>query len=104
MNVRHQSIIYRTTLHALYGQYVVGKAVSISDFIFFQSIAGQRWAYCAEPISLCDREGVSANPRHFHQRLAVELIFGRRGRVRTALILLIHPLYRYLKQSLLRWT
>ncbi len=102
MNVRHQSVIYRKALHTLYGNYVVGKNVSISDFIFFESIAKRCWVYCAEPISRCDRAGVSANPRHFHQRLAVELIFSRRNRVSTALILLAHPFYRFFKRYVLR--
>lgn len=102
MNVRHQSVIYRKALHVLYGNYVVGKNVSISDFIFFQSIAKRRWVYCAEPISRCDRVGVSANPRHFHQRLAVELVFSRRNRVGTALVLLAYPLYRFFKRHVLR--
>jgi glycosyltransferase involved in cell wall biosynthesis len=102
MNVRHQSVIYRKALHSLYGSYVVGAGVSISDYIFFQSVARRHWVYCGEPISCCDRAGVSANPRHFYQRLSVELIFGRRSRTTTALILLIHPVYRFIKRYVLR--
>lgn len=98
MNVRHQSVLYRKSLHEVFGLYVVGAGVTISDFVFFLSIAGQRWAYCAQPISLCDRSGVSGQPAHFHQRMAVELLFGRRSRISVAMILLLHPLYRFLKR------
>lgn len=101
MNVRHQSVLYRKSLHEVFGLYVVGKGVTIADFVFFQSIARRHWAYCSQPISLCDRAGVSGQPAHFHQRMAVELLFGRRSRVEVAAILLLHPLYRFLKRNVL---
>lgn len=102
MNVRHQSVMYKKNLHETFGTYVVGKRVSISDFIFFQSISGRRWVYCKEPISVCDQEGVSANPSHFYQRIATEFIFGRRGRFGSAAILLLYSIYRFLKRQVLR--
>lgn len=102
MNVRHQSVMYKKNLHETFGTYIVGKRVSISDFIFFQSISGRRWVYCKEPISVCDQEGVSANPSHFYQRIATEFIFGRRGRFDSAAIILLYPIYRFLKRQVLR--
>ena len=100
MNVRHQSIMYRKSLHGVFGLYVVGKGVTISDFVFFLSIAKTRWAYCARPISICDKAGASGKPTHFYQRMAAELLFGRRSRLSVAAILLLHPLYRFLKRIL----
>ena len=38
MYVRHQSVIYRKSLHNIYGTYVVAKNITISDYIFFLSI------------------------------------------------------------------
>jgi glycosyltransferase involved in cell wall biosynthesis len=102
MNVRHQSVMYRKSLHEIFGTYVVGKHVSISDFIFFLAISGRRWVYCNEPLSVCDQEGVSANPSHFYQRIATEFIFGRRGRFDSAAIILLYPIYRFLKRQVLR--
>ncbi|WP_200224145.1 glycosyltransferase [Rhodoferax fermentans] len=101
MNVRHQSVLYRKSLHEVYGLYLVGRGVTISDFIFFLSIAGKQWVYCAHPISICDRAGASGQPNHFHQRMAVELLFGRRSRIAVAAILLLHPLYRFVKCNVL---
>ncbi|MDP1923244.1 MAG: glycosyltransferase [Thiobacillus sp.] len=101
MNVRHQSVLYRKSLHEVFGLYVVGRGVTISDFVFFLSLANRRWAYCAHPISVCDKAGVSGKPTHFYQRMAIELLFGRRSRVAVALILLLHPLYRFLKRNVL---
>ncbi len=99
MNVRHQSVLYRKSLHDVFGLYVVGKGVTISDYVFFLSIAKRRWTYCEQPISVCDKAGASGKPMHFYQRMAVELMFGRRSRVAVAVILLLHPLYRFLKRN-----
>ena len=102
MNIRHQSVLYRKSLHEVFGLYVVGKGVTISDYVFFLSIAKRRWGYCAHPISICDKAGASGKPTHFYQRMAAELLFGRRSRVAVATILLLHPLYRFFKRSVLR--
>lgn len=102
MNVRHQSVMYRTRLHETFGTYVVGQRVSISDFIFFLAISDRRWAYCSHPLSICDEEGVSANPSHFYQRIATEFVFGRRGRFSASAIILLYPIYRFLMRQVLR--
>ncbi len=98
MNIRHQSVMYRKSLHNVFGLYVVGSGVTISDFLFFLSIANRRWKYCDQPISVCDKVGSSGKPMHFYQRMAIELIFARRNRVKVATILLLYPLYRLLKR------
>lgn len=98
MNVRHQSVMYRKSLHEEFGFYVVNKQVTISDYIFFLSVAGRRWAYCLEPMSICDKSGASGKPNHFYQRIAVELIFGRRSRLVAIGILVAHPIYGFLKK------
>ena len=101
MNIRHQSVLYRKSLHDVYGRYQVGRGVTISDFIFFLSIAEKHWSYCSHPISICDRAGASGQPAHFYQRVATELLFGRRSRMAVAVILLLHPLYRFIKCNVL---
>jgi len=102
MNVRHQSVMYRKSLHETYGLYVVGKGVTISDYVFFLSIADKHWSYCPQPLSICDKAGASGKPQHFYQRLAAELIFARRSRLQTVLILTLHPLYRVFKRTFLK--
>lgn len=102
LNVRHQSVMYRKSLHQRYGQYVVGRGVTISDYLFFLSIAHRSWRYCPTPISICDAEGASGKPRHFYQRIACELIFGQRSVWSCCAILMLHPLYRFVKRTLLR--
>ena len=100
LNVRHQSIIYRKSLHDTYGNYVVGKRVSISDYIFFLSIAHKCWKYSPSVISICDETGISSKPPHLFQRIASELIFGRRSRLNAAFILLTYPFYRFAKRTI----
>jgi hypothetical protein len=58
--------------------------------------------YCDVPISICDQAGVSANPAHFYQRIAAEFMFGRRGRLSAAFILVNYPIYRFLKRQIMR--
>ena len=102
MNVRHQSVIYRKSLHEVFGTYVVDRDVSIADYMFFLSVSKRAWVYCDVPISICDETGVSANPSHFYQRIAAELIFGRRNRLSVAFILANYPIYRFLKRHIMR--
>jgi glycosyltransferase involved in cell wall biosynthesis len=102
LNIRHQSVLYRKSLHQGYGLYVVGYGVSISDYIFFLAVSDCRWSYCEHPISICDKAGASGKSNHFHQRIAADFIFSRRRRVMTVAILLLHPIYRFLKMSLFR--
>ena len=102
LNVRHQSVMYKASLHETYGNYIVGKGVSISDYIFFLSVRHKNWKFCPTPISICEQEGASAQPRHFYQRLATEIIFGKRSRLNAALIILLYPAYRFVKRHILR--
>lgn len=101
MNVRHQSILYRKSLHKIFGIYLVGSGVTISDFVFFLSISNRYWIYCEQPISICDKSGASGKSKHFYQRMAAELMFGRRSRMNVAMILLIYPLYRFFKRNVI---
>ena len=101
MNVRHQSVIYRKKLHEIYGTYVVANGVTISDFIFFLSLSNLNWVYSKQPLSICDENGVSSEVFHFYQRIAIELVFAHRSRLSSIFILLFHPIYRFIKRSLL---
>lgn len=102
LNVRHQSVVYRRALHETYGNYLVGNGVSISDYLFFLSVRHLKWKYFATPISICDRNGLSAKPSHLYQRILSECIFGMRSRFSTAAILILYPMYRFFKRSIFR--
>lgn len=96
----HQAICYRRSLHGRFGSYVVGQGVTISDYIFLQSIAGERWHKLPEPLALCDATGQSSRPSAYYQKLAVDLIFGTKGRILVSLMLLAYPFYRWLLRPL----
>lgn len=102
LNVRHQAVIYRKSLHQIYGNYVVGNGVTISDYIFFLSISEKNWSYCQIPLAVCDRNGASSNPRHFYQRIASEFIFGKRSVLNSCCVFLLYPFYRFVKRNILR--
>lgn len=102
LNVRHQSVVYRKVMHEEYGSYIVGKNVTISDYIFFLSIAHKNWKYLPVPISKCEQVGASSKPTHFYQRIAAELIFSRRTKLNACFILLVYPAYRLIKRGILR--
>jgi glycosyltransferase involved in cell wall biosynthesis len=97
----HQAICYRRSLHDRFGRYVVGRGVTISDYIFLQSIAGLRWHKLPRPIAICDATGQSSRPKAYYQKLAVDLIFGTKGRMQVALMLLAYPFYRWLLRPII---
>jgi glycosyltransferase involved in cell wall biosynthesis len=97
----HQAICYRRSLHDRFGRYVVGRGVTISDYIFLQSIAGLRWHKLPRPIAICDATGQSSKPQAYYQKLAVDLIFGTKGRMQVALMLLAYPFYRWLVRPII---
>ena len=97
MAFRHQSIIYRRSLHDKYGTYVVSPGVTISDYIFFCSVENVSWRYKDMPLSICEETGVSSKVSHFYQRVSVDFIFGRCGKTRLLLILLLYPYYKFFK-------
>lgn len=91
----HQAICYRRSLHNRFGSYIVGRGVTISDYVFLQSIAGERWYKLPIPLAICDATGQSSKLRAYYQKLAVDLIFGTKGRTQVALMLLAYPFYRW---------
>jgi glycosyltransferase involved in cell wall biosynthesis len=101
MAVRHQSVIYKKSLHDIYGTYVASNNVTISDYIFFLSIAGTEWNYHNAPLSICDESGVSSKVSHFYQKIAVDFIFERSGKFFLLLILFFYPSYKFFKNLFL---
>lgn len=100
--IHHQSVIYRRSLHERFGNYLVAKGVTISDYLFFNLIAGQRWVKIEQPIAICDVTGVSSRPMAYYQKLAVDLIFRNRGPQVIGIMLLVYPFYRLLVRPFVR--
>ena len=102
MAVRHQSVVYKKTLHDVHGTYITAPNVTISDYIFFLSVANANWSYSNAPLSICDESGVSSQVSHFYQKIAVDFIFQRSGRIAFLAILILYPTYKFLK-NIVQW-
>ncbi|HME44403.1 MAG TPA: glycosyltransferase family 2 protein [Syntrophorhabdales bacterium] len=101
MRVIHQSLLYRKRLHEEVGRYLVGKGVTISDYIFFNALAHRHWRRVEHVIAKCDDRGVSSRSWTLYQKLAVDLLFQKRGRLGVAALLILYPFYKVLKKSAL---
>ncbi len=98
MRVHHQGLVYRKDLHEKYGPYLVGQGVTISDYIFFNQCKRENWKYLNINFAEIDATGVSASRKGFYQKMAVDLMFGRRKNFKTGLILILYPVYRAVKR------
>jgi len=103
MRLIHQSILYKKTLHDTYGMYLVAPKLSISDYIFFNLIKGVTWIKTQEIISIYDVGGLSSKKDHFYQKLSVDLLFGRKNHLQIALICLLYPFYKFIKNNIIKW-
>ena len=98
----HQGLIYRKSLHEKYGPYLVASHVTISDYLFFSQMTEERWIKYRELFAICDATGVSSRPDSFYQRLTIDFLLRRRGRVLTAFALLAYPFYRVIVRPFVR--
>lgn len=98
----HQSLIYQKKVHADLGLYMVGKQVTISDYLFFIMAKDFNWLKINNVISRFELGGVSGDISHYKQKLGVDLVFNNYGRIRIGVILLVHPIYNKLKASVVR--
>ena len=104
MRFIHQGVIYRRSLHEAYGKYLVATGVIISDYLFFNSVSHLQWKKSKSILAICDDGGVSARPAMFYQKMAVDLLFERRGRIFTSCILIFYPFYRFFKKIVISIT
>lgn len=89
----HQSLFYKKSLHEEVGYYLVGKGITISDYLFFMLSKSKKWKKIDDIIAVYEIEGVSSNINHFKQKIAVDLIFNNTGRMKASIMLILHPLY-----------
>ncbi|MBN1971000.1 MAG: glycosyltransferase [Candidatus Delongbacteria bacterium] len=101
MNIIHQSLFYKKIIHEIYGFYYFGHRITISDYMFFNSIKNLKWLKADFIISKYDEKGISSNADHYYQRICVDIMFGNINRVIGALILLAYPIYNIIKKKIL---
>ena len=95
----HQSLLYKRSMHTVYGNYIVYPGFTCADYFFFQCASKARWVKTNTVIAVYDDSGVSTSLAHFKQRIAIDIALGSVNRLPGAFILLIHPIYNYLKNK-----
>ena len=98
----HQAVIYSRALHAAHGGYASVRGFTTADYLFFSSLLASGTVACKRvdvPIALIDVQGMSAGPQSLSQKLAIDFLHGRSGRLRLIAVLALHPL----KVRLKRW-
>jgi len=76
-NIFHQSVIYKRSLHKIYGYYIITKKIIVSDYIFFNVIDKNLILKIDIPISKNNSAGVSSGSWCYKQKICVDYIFGR---------------------------
>jgi len=80
----HQSCIYRKQLHVIYGQYMVAKGVTASDYLLFKSVPYEYWQKTKTIISKYHvGDNISSGRRHAEQVYGADLFFGSRSMNKT---------------------
>ncbi|EOR94023.1 Glycosyl transferase, group 2 family protein [Arcticibacter svalbardensis MN12-7] len=75
--ILHQSVIYKKSLHSIYGKYVVTKKIIVSDYLFFNSVPREMIMKTNVVISTNNDNGVSQGAWCYYQKKCVDYIFGR---------------------------
>jgi len=94
----HQSIIYKKSLHSIYGDYIESYPLTISDYIFFKNLRSTSFEKINEIISINESGGISDSLKSFRQFLFFNYLYGHISFFRMLCIFAIHPFYKYLKR------
>lgn len=94
----HQGIIYLKELHDSVGMmYPVYSGLTISDFLFFSLIDRKYWHKINFTIAICSPFGVSAKLKTVRFKILIQILLTDCGYLRAITIILIHPIYFYIK-------
>ena len=99
----HQSVLYSRSLHTRFGAYVDTPGFSAADYLFFSTLLCSTSVECRsldETIAVIDIGGVSAGLQTISQKMAIDHLFGRAGRMRMLAVLALHPAYHRIKRLL----
>jgi glycosyltransferase involved in cell wall biosynthesis len=90
----HQSLFIKKALHKKYGLYVDSRSSNAWDFFFFNLLDNEKFLKLDSLVSVCDGQGVSSSVKNYLHVSAMAFLFGRQGRLETALKMLLYPAYR----------
>lgn len=96
----HQSIIYKKEVHNKYGNYLVDRGLTISDYIFFTQLIDEKAVKVEDQIAIFYEDGISSNSKSVYDKVSYDYMSGRVSKLFLINILLFYPIYRKLKQIL----
>ncbi len=72
--INHQASIYRKSLHAEHGLYLVAPKLTISDYLFFSLVDQADYRKVADPIAVYDTAGASQSQRSVEQKFIIDYL------------------------------
>ncbi len=93
----HQSLIYRKSLHKIYGNYIVNRYITISDYIFFRDLKDIRVVKLDSPISYYEIGGLSSRSKSIYQKFFYDYLSGKLSYLSLINFLILYPAYRAIK-------
>lgn len=94
----HQSMVYKRSLHTLYGLYIDSAPLTISDYIFFKNLDPLSFKKINQIISINESGGISDSVRSFRQFIFFNYLYGDISFFRMLCIFAAHPFYKYAKR------
>lgn len=101
----HQATLYSRSIHAWHGDYACISGLTAADYLFFRTLQSSKrvsFRICQQTIAEIDPFGVSAGLQTYLQRVLVDVLCGHEGRYTGALKIVIHPIYHWIKRTLMR--
>jgi hypothetical protein len=93
----HQAIVYQKHTHDD-GKYLVHDRLIVADYLFFRQNDRRQWMKLDRPLSIYSMEGISSNsPRHYAQKLFVDLISGDISELKMSYLIAIKNIKDWIK-------
>lgn len=100
--INHQAAIYRKSLHAEHGLYIVAPKLTISDYLFFSLVDQADYGKADNPIAVYDTTGASQSQRSIEQKFIVDYLLNGMPKYKFAIYFHIYYYYREAKAALMR--
>jgi glycosyltransferase involved in cell wall biosynthesis len=100
--INHQASIYRKSLHAEHGLYIVAPKLTISDYLFFSLVDQADYRKADNPIAVYDTTGASQSQRSIEQKFIVDYLLNGMPKYKFAMYFHIYYYYREAKAALMR--
>jgi glycosyltransferase involved in cell wall biosynthesis len=100
--INHQASVYRKSLHAEHGLYIVAPKLTISDYLFFSLVDQADYRKADSPIAVYDTTGASQSQRSVEQKFIVDYLLNGMPKYKFSVYFHIYYYYREAKAALMR--